>query len=68
MLKEAWDSFKENIKERVTNPFLGTFVLVWIVHNWKVVYAFFFFDKEYNLEKKFSSLKIIGMIKVLFGI
>lgn len=57
MLKEAWDSFKDNIKERITNPFLGTFVLVWIVHNWKVVYAFFFFDKEYNLEKKIKFFK-----------
>lgn len=52
MIKEAWESFKDNIKERVTNPFLGTFVLVWIVKNWKIVYAFFFFDKEWKLQSK----------------
>lgn len=52
MLKDVWDSFKENIKERVTNPFLGTFALIWIVHNWRVVYAFFNFDKEWKLQNK----------------
>jgi hypothetical protein len=52
MLKDVWDSFKENIKERVTNPFLGTFALVWIVHNWRVVFAFFNFDKEWKLQNK----------------
>jgi hypothetical protein len=52
MVKEVWDSFKDNIKERVTNPFLGTFLLVWIVHNWRVVYAFLNFDKDYKLQNK----------------
>ncbi len=52
MLKEAWDSVKDNIKERISNPFLGTFTLVWIVHNWKIVYAFFYFDKEWKLQTK----------------
>lgn len=52
MVKEVWDSFKDNIKERVTNPFLGTYLLVWIVHNWRVVYAFLNFDKDYKLQNK----------------
>jgi len=52
MVKEAWDSIKDNIKERITNPFLGTFVIVWIVHNWPVVYSFFYFDKDWKLERK----------------
>jgi len=52
MVKEAWDSFKENIKDRITNPFLGTFIIVWIAHNWKIVYAFFNFDKESKLENR----------------
>lgn len=52
MLKDVWDSFKDNIKERATNPFLGTFAVVWIVHNWQVVYAFFYFDKDWKLQQK----------------
>ena len=57
MVREAWDSFKDNIKERVSNPFLGTFTLVWIVHNWKVVYAFFYFDKDWRLQQKIDFFK-----------
>lgn len=52
MVKDVWESFKDNFKERVTNPFLGTFTLVWIVHNWRVVYAFFYFDKDWKLQAK----------------
>lgn len=52
MLKEAWNSFKDNIKERITNPFLGTFLLVWVVHNWEAVYSFFYFDKDWKLQQK----------------
>lgn len=52
MLSEAIDSFKENIKQKIANPFLGTLLLVWIVKNWKVVYAFFFFDKEHKLQNR----------------
>lgn len=52
MVKDMWSSLKENIKDRVTNPFLGTFVIVWIAHNWEVVYSFFYFDKEWKLAAK----------------
>lgn len=51
-MTEAFDSLKENIKKRISNPFLGTFMIVWIVHNWQVVYAFFNFDNEWKLEGK----------------
>ena len=52
MIKDVWDSFKDNIRERVSNPFLGTFVLVWVVHNWQIVYAFFYFDNDWKLKNK----------------
>ena len=54
MIKDIWDSFKDNIKDRVTNPFLGTYALVWIVHNWRLVYSFFYFDSKYTLEQRLT--------------
>ena len=57
MVKDTWDSFKDNVKARITNPFLGTFVLVWIAHNWKVVYAFFYFDSNLNLQSRIEYFK-----------
>jgi hypothetical protein len=50
-IDEAWDATKAYIKEK-TNPFFATFIVVWIVQNWKAVYAFFFFGKQYTLDER----------------
>lgn len=52
MIRDAINSITENVKERITNPFLGTFILVWLVHNWSLVYSFFYFDKNFKLNDK----------------
>jgi len=52
MVKDALNSFFDNIKERTTNPFLGTFVIVWLIHNAKLVYIILFFDKGLPLNSK----------------
>jgi hypothetical protein len=57
MLTDAIDSVKENIKQKIGNPFLGTFVLVWVVKNWQVVYAFFFFDSDFKLADRIKYFK-----------
>ncbi|MEY4877000.1 MAG: hypothetical protein RL708_2149 [Bacteroidota bacterium] len=43
------DNFKDafnGIIEKVKNPFGGTFIAVWIIHNWDFVYSLFNFDKD----------------------
>lgn len=50
-------SLLENLKQKFTNPFLGTFILVWIVHNWRLVFSFFNFDERTTLERK---MKVIS--------
>ncbi|HEY0056585.1 MAG TPA: hypothetical protein VGB63_14620 [Pedobacter sp.] len=54
MIKDIFDSFKDNLRERTTNPFLGTFVIVWVIKNWKLVYSLFYFDKDFTLEKRLN--------------
>lgn len=66
MVKEAWSSLKDNIKDRITNPFLGTFVVVWIAHNWQVVYSFFYFDNSWKLESKIKYFKDYWIDKSFF--
>lgn len=51
-------SLLENLKQKFTNPFLGTFILVWIVHNWRLVFSFFNFDERTNLERKMKVISI----------
>jgi len=52
MFKDTLNSMLDNIKERTTNPFLGTLLVVWIIRNWTLVYGLFNFDKEFTLDKK----------------
>ncbi|GGG99912.1 hypothetical protein [Pedobacter zeae] len=52
MVKDTLNSMLDNIKERTTNPFLGTLLVVWIIRNWTLVYGLFNFDKGFTLDKK----------------
>ncbi len=57
MIKDFLISFKDNFRERVTNPFLGTYLLVWIIRNWELVYGIFTFDKSAKQIDKISFIK-----------
>ncbi|RBQ05847.1 hypothetical protein [Pedobacter miscanthi] len=57
MVKDTLNSMLDNIKERTTNPFLGTFVIVWIVKNWKLVYSLFYFDSAFTLPKRLAYIE-----------
>jgi hypothetical protein len=56
MIKDLLVSFKDNIKSKSSNPFLGTYAIVWCVRNWKLVYSFFFFDAKTTLDQKIKIL------------
>ena len=55
MIKDILDSLQSNIKQKTTNPFLGTLILVWIIHNWKYVLTFFNFG-SWTIEAKIAYL------------
>ncbi|PXY01421.1 hypothetical protein DF185_08015 [Marinifilum breve] len=46
------DSVLDNFKTKTTNPFFGTLIIVWLFHNWKLVYTVFNFDEKTKLDKK----------------
>jgi len=50
-MKEAVDSLKNEIKNRMTSPFYGKLIVAWLLWNWKVPYVTFFV-KEENIENK----------------
>ena len=70
MIKDIFLSFKENIKQKTTNPFFGPLILVWIIHNWEFIYTFFNFEETSNLKSRIEYLNIhlstIPFIKNLF--
>lgn len=53
---EVINSFFSNLKDKVTNPFFGTLILVWLTRNWKVIYGAFTFDES---TKQATKLKFI---------
>jgi hypothetical protein len=57
MIDSIWSSFKSNVREKSTNPILGTFAIVWIVRNWKLIFTLFNFDKGISLQKKLEMIQ-----------
>lgn len=49
--------FFSNIKDKLTNPFFGTLILVWLTRNWELVYSIFNFDKNLQREDKVIFIK-----------
>jgi len=58
MIKDIILSFKENLKQKSTNPFFGTLIIVWIIHNWEFIYNVFNFEKEKTLSEKIEYLRL----------
>lgn len=54
MIAKFASSLKDNIIQKSTNPFLGTLILVWIFHNWKLVFTLFNFEESWTLEQKWE--------------
>jgi len=44
----------ESYAGKIKNPFIGTIISVWLIHNWRIPYAIFNFDKECNLQDKIN--------------
>ena len=49
---ELINSFFSNIKDKFTNPFFGTLILVLVFHHWELWYGVLNFDKDCNLDDK----------------
>lgn len=52
MIKDIFFSLKDNVKQKTTNPFFGTLIIVWIIHNWKLIFTFFNFENGETLKAK----------------
>ncbi|EMY3476827.1 DUF3450 domain-containing protein [Flavobacterium psychrophilum] len=52
MIKDFLISFTDNFKEKTKNPFLGTYLFVWLIRNWDLAYTLFNFDKDCTLDDK----------------
>lgn len=51
------NDFFSNIKDKLTNPFFGTLIIVWLTRNWELVYTIFNFDNNKTLKYKIQIIK-----------
>jgi hypothetical protein len=49
---EVLNSFFNNIKDKLTNPFFGTLIIVLVIHHWELWYTVFNFDPDCILNDK----------------
>lgn len=54
---EVVNSFFSNIKDKLTNPYFGTLIIVLIIHHWELIFGVFNFDEGFNLDKKLEFVK-----------
>lgn len=47
-------SLFDNYTTKIKNPFMGTIISVWLVHNWRIPFALFNFDKECTMQDKIN--------------
>lgn len=53
------NSFFQNIKDKLTNPFFGTFILILIIHHWEFWYTIFNFDANASRNFKINVLRTL---------
>jgi hypothetical protein len=57
MIKKTMSSFTDGINQKLKNPFLGTFMMVWTIRNWEFIYSLFYFDSKLSLDKRIQIIK-----------
>jgi len=57
---DFFNSFFQNIKDKLTSPFFGTLGFVLILHHWEVWYTLFNFDKDCNRTEKLAIIRILA--------
>lgn len=52
MILDRIKDFSNNLIEKASNPFGGTLILSWMIHNWRLVYSMIYFDPGTNLNQR----------------
>jgi hypothetical protein len=64
---EVINSFFSNIKDKLTNPYFGTLIIVLIFHHWELIYTLFNFDEKLTLDHKLTSIKTYISTNITFS-
>ena len=56
-LKERLQEIYSNLHDRVRSPFIISFILVWCIHNWDLIFYIFTFDDKMSFTYKYAKFK-----------
>jgi hypothetical protein len=56
-IKEQAAELMAGLKERMKSSFLLTFVVIWCIHHWRLIFIFFNFDEYYYLTMKIATIE-----------
>ena len=57
---DFFNSFFQNVKDKLTNPFFGTLGFILIFHHWEFWYTLFNFDKDCTRSEKLAILRAMA--------
>jgi len=57
---DFFNSFFQNVKDKLTSPFFGTLSFILLVHHWEFWYTLFNMDSKLNLTQKIEVLRFVG--------
>jgi len=63
---EVINSFFSNIKDKLTNPFFGTLIIVLLTNHWQLWYAVFNFDQDCTLNDKIAFITNYVKVNLTF--
>lgn len=55
--KEKFDEIVSDFGGRVRNPLIGSFILVWLIQNWNIIFIFFNLDSRFSFGEKLTILR-----------
>ena len=57
MVKDIFDSLKDNFAQKARNPILATIIIIWTFKNWRLIYGLFTFDPKVTQETKLAYIE-----------
>ena len=66
MLDNLFGSVKEYARTRITNPLLGTFIVVFIIRNFEFLYALFNIDRRVTLTQRINFIEKYSKVYLTF--
>jgi hypothetical protein len=63
---DFFNSFFQNVKDKLTSPFFGTLSFILIFHHWEFWYTLFNFDKDCTRTEKLAILRLLAAKEFTF--